>query len=779
MRVFISYSRQELTFADALSQELAWRGIESWIDIRGLQPGRAWLDQLFAAIDHADVLLLIVSKASLASSSVAAEWQYALTHGKRVILVIFEAVPLYPSHAPSDVSSLELDRLRACQWVDFRRSFVTALNDLVSFLKHPASIPIQPPPQTDFKMPPTPRILFLVGHVLDVVGVGGMVFYVIIAIYSFLQATAYGSSVFHHLFPILTPMVYFYLYRLIRVSTSIKQRRYRIDTLALSLVVLPIGVLAAFIPTFDNVSIMVSPFLLAALEIANLILISPLLVLLGSRGMYRWSGPTGIWTPALDKEAEAIVPTLESISQLSKSGIRKLIAGLVIVVILIWYVSRFSGIDYTILSDFLFVTCMMGFPLVAIITIGGAIINQAMSYSTRRYRRPNQPLPQPQPTTFALDFARQDRDAAQAIRRALTRYHQETSIEQADIVLTLISAFKIAANPQAIPAKIVPVLVQDVPAIDPTLAQLQWVDLRRGLNPTILSYLAHTLHDRVLLSSILGHFPRRTQSTRPFAVNTIMALAWGMIYVISVPTLFYWGFAVARYQSVPTEVIRNLASIREVREIERFTAKGPEYAGTQAVEFERITEDWFLAIDRAKNPDHILSAATADADRPSISEAWCIALGDKTRRDDMLGYEPSAYLYLYRPSGSTTWRALQDTVVSKAFFDVYNSPNGYHEHLGCTLRSTRYPAMGQQIGLNLLSSVLIVPLVWWMLKRFRARQLGFYPLGVISVVGCGVAFALTLNPMFALAGFMGVGLLIYATVNLSIRQWLPDRLWPF
>src|SRR5688572_26703919 len=107
--VFISYSRREAPFVDVLLDALEDRGIEVWLDYHCLVPGKAWLEQILSGIDAAEVVLLVVSKASMASKNVEFEYMDALKKKKRLLLIIFEAAPL-----PS--------ALQSCEWLDFRGS---------------------------------------------------------------------------------------------------------------------------------------------------------------------------------------------------------------------------------------------------------------------------------------------------------------------------------------------------------------------------------------------------------------------------------------------------------------------------------------------------------------------------------------------------------------------------------------------------------------------------------------------------------------------------------
>jgi len=139
-QLFISYSRAQTPFVDRLADQLERSGYPLWLDYHNLIPARPWFPQIEAGIDGADVVLLIVSKESLTSKNVEPEWKRALDRGKRIILLIFEAVPLPPG-------------LQTCEWVDFRDNYKRAFQQLVNSIEGP-SLTTTPPPQSGFKAPP-------------------------------------------------------------------------------------------------------------------------------------------------------------------------------------------------------------------------------------------------------------------------------------------------------------------------------------------------------------------------------------------------------------------------------------------------------------------------------------------------------------------------------------------------------------------------------------------------------------------------------------------------
>jgi len=105
--IFMSYSRREVGFIDDLTHRLEKEGFKVWLDYRSLVPGTPWAGQINKGLDESEVILLVVSKESIASKYVELEWRRVLKETKRIILVIFEAVDL----------PKELERY---EWVDFR-----------------------------------------------------------------------------------------------------------------------------------------------------------------------------------------------------------------------------------------------------------------------------------------------------------------------------------------------------------------------------------------------------------------------------------------------------------------------------------------------------------------------------------------------------------------------------------------------------------------------------------------------------------------------------------
>lgn len=159
--VFISYSRRETGFVDDLANHLEKEQLNVWLDYRSLVPGKPWLDQIHEGIANSNVILLVVSKASMASDNVELEWRKVLEEqGKRIILLVFEAVDL----------PQELERF---EWVDFRGSYQNALKELDRQLHMPEQEE-HPAPQSGFKIPSIVWLAFALSLIVSVFSLGAL-----------------------------------------------------------------------------------------------------------------------------------------------------------------------------------------------------------------------------------------------------------------------------------------------------------------------------------------------------------------------------------------------------------------------------------------------------------------------------------------------------------------------------------------------------------------------------------------------------------------------------
>jgi hypothetical protein len=143
-----------LGFVDDLVSKLEGEGYNVWLDYRVLIPGTPWKGQIAKGLNDADTVLLVVSKASIASEYVELEWRHFLETDKRVILLIFEAVDI-----PKELEKYE--------WVDFRGSYKAGLKELFSQLKQPIQEE-HPVPEAGFKVPAAVWAAFIISVVVAI-----------------------------------------------------------------------------------------------------------------------------------------------------------------------------------------------------------------------------------------------------------------------------------------------------------------------------------------------------------------------------------------------------------------------------------------------------------------------------------------------------------------------------------------------------------------------------------------------------------------------------------
>src|SRR5579871_1323193 len=111
LKLFISYSRRDMAFADRLVEALAARGFDVRIDRRNLPKLEDWRQELLHLIQQADTVVLIVSNDSLASPIVSWEVEQVRLYGKRLAPVVISEI-LHPS-VPAEISRINYVFFRA------------------------------------------------------------------------------------------------------------------------------------------------------------------------------------------------------------------------------------------------------------------------------------------------------------------------------------------------------------------------------------------------------------------------------------------------------------------------------------------------------------------------------------------------------------------------------------------------------------------------------------------------------------------------------------------
>ena len=240
--IFMSYSRREVGFIDDLTHRLEKEGFKVWLDYRTLVPGTPWKGQIDAGLEDANVVLLVVSKESMASKYVELEWRHFLGMKKRLILLIFEAVDL-----PKE--------LEVYEWVDFRGNYEAGLKELVTQLNQPMKEE-HPVPETGFKVPMIVWAAFALSLIVAAYSLGGI-------------------------------WALFVPWFLIPLPYRIFKRNFNFSEVQTALLILPLVLMfsaeAAYDPDKSD------SLYFAALD--SLWFVIPLVVVLRSAGMQRWGKP--------------------------------------------------------------------------------------------------------------------------------------------------------------------------------------------------------------------------------------------------------------------------------------------------------------------------------------------------------------------------------------------------------------------------------------------------------------------------------------------------------
>ncbi len=125
VRVFISYSRQQLYFAESLALNLQASGIPTWLDIQQLKPGDNWAEGIEKGLQDSTAVVLVASRKALNSPFVREEWMAALNAHKPVYVVFFESVQL----------PAELRDNPQISYFNFRRNFNQKIKQLSACVK--------------------------------------------------------------------------------------------------------------------------------------------------------------------------------------------------------------------------------------------------------------------------------------------------------------------------------------------------------------------------------------------------------------------------------------------------------------------------------------------------------------------------------------------------------------------------------------------------------------------------------------------------------------------
>ena len=132
-KVFISYSRKDLTFIERLAADLLEQGCDVWYDLSGLDGGTRWVDEIEKEIKDRPYMFVVLSPDAIASRYVTEEVVYAKQINKKVI-------PLYYLPCEEKMLYASLNRIDV-QGENYKKNFDRILRAInVSKKAKPASV---------------------------------------------------------------------------------------------------------------------------------------------------------------------------------------------------------------------------------------------------------------------------------------------------------------------------------------------------------------------------------------------------------------------------------------------------------------------------------------------------------------------------------------------------------------------------------------------------------------------------------------------------------------
>ncbi len=131
--VFISYSRRDKDFVQALDKAFKSKSREVWVDWEDIPLAADWMREIHNGIETADNFLFVISPDSVASEICTQELTYAIDHHKRIVPILRRDVPDYKA-LHKHISSHNWIYFRESD--DFDRSFESLLTTIDTDLNH-------------------------------------------------------------------------------------------------------------------------------------------------------------------------------------------------------------------------------------------------------------------------------------------------------------------------------------------------------------------------------------------------------------------------------------------------------------------------------------------------------------------------------------------------------------------------------------------------------------------------------------------------------------------
>jgi hypothetical protein len=121
-RVFLSYSRKDISFVRKLAEDLEKAGYDVWRDVSDLRSGNDWVRVIPKAIESAPYFLVVLSPNSIESEWVEKEYTQALSLRKKIIPIL-----LAPTRVPFALNTINFVSFASGNYVDNLNTLLPAL----------------------------------------------------------------------------------------------------------------------------------------------------------------------------------------------------------------------------------------------------------------------------------------------------------------------------------------------------------------------------------------------------------------------------------------------------------------------------------------------------------------------------------------------------------------------------------------------------------------------------------------------------------------------------
>jgi|GEM_PF-6948684 len=822
MSIFVSYSRTEISFTESLVSSLKDEFDSIWVDFQQLQVAHSWQNQLDNAVDDADTVLLVVSKTSIASKYVFAEWRQALEQGKRVILIIFEATELAPVGDVDTSSELAQayyertdlwEQLATCEWVDFRQKFDTALDQLKHHLQSTLTPPQAPVPQSGFKTPPIVKLMhylsifnsiaftavlllltcmLVANNLHDNDGVFIPIRYPLWSIdfiETYLVLFIYGLSIY-------------IIYHLAFIPRQIMSRTHKYPRLSFlggnaGMVVYMLAVVFFLVRFGDERQLPV------VTEFGTLGIIACIITFISfgifnrriaySEGFYRWSTPEGIYDPRIEvlrgflKPPGSVAPIMRSLDpNYKKPSIRQVIFRTAIYAIVFGMVGHAIGSFY----DAVFLFADTPPPEMIVLHVIEILIGISFfTYILLRERRKNRikKAETQNQRTVIIEFAPPDRSIANSMERKLRQAGHSTVmidsprtagvIQGGDIIFVLISKHKISMDVPESGDNVIPVFLENIDEINKLVdaSNQEWkaitgkqgIDFRFGVHAKILSRLANSLHDPVYLIKSIESMPSKWQMTRANSVTSIMyvwiiCLCIGLGSVVWIPNLFYLVSDVP--DVIEDTIVPNIAA--QFYELPPYYQEILEEDGFQALPPE-YQQQLIIAdtISQYEVATYGIAKAPEEYYRYNSfqmeNEMYCFILSNSLLGNADFGTAIRSDYYI----GGWSWETYADVFVFRIIEQAIECDRQLNDVLWSPIK----------VIVNMGGALLCCLLMFVIIRRLRSGQ------GTYLIEAALTAILILFVGYWAENNFMrAVGLFVVPTVmfmylDRNIRRWQPGK----